>query len=301
MSCTRRGFLKTVGAAMVGLGLTRLEPLRTFAASTVGLSGSAELGGPPAGPYSIDNLRAGAVKTARWLGDEALADELKDICCWAPAASAIRRRPLDIQSRGAQRFFSEFPGGEQLAEILLYTNNTTWRTPRFRIDPDSLVERHYALLQRKQAGVRTEVLTPEQLNGSARRGELGLVLDRETGDRLAATADRAEAMWAALSIFSGMMLDPTDELSRRLTPSLSLNRARDRALVRSAAVTYSQIVIGAVQRAIWSEQLGGANHALPLVQLSAAGFLPMGEENGRFLLLRPSGGTRLTGYRTGHL
>jgi hypothetical protein len=128
-----------------------------------------------------------------------------------------------------------------------------------------------------------------------------LVLDRETGDRLAATADRAEAMWAALSIFSGMMLDPTDELSRRLTPSLSLNRARDRALVRSAAVTYSQIVIGAVQRAIWSEQLGGANHALPLVQLSAAGFLPMGEENGRFLLLRPSGGTRLTGYRTGHL
>jgi hypothetical protein len=277
-----------------------MEPLRTFAASSVGLSGTAEPGGPPTGPYSADSLRAGAVKVARWLGDEALADELQDVCCWAPAAAAIRRRPFDIQSRGAQRFFRDFPGGDQLAEILLYANNTAWRTPRFRLDPDGLVEQHYAQLRRKQSGVRTQVLTPDRLNGGGSQAELGLVLDRETGDRLATAADRAEPMWAALSVFTGIMLDPSDDLSRRLNPSLSLKRARDRALARRAAVTYSQIVIGAVQRAIWSDQLDGGNPALPLVQLSAAGYLPLGEENGRFLLLRPAGGTRLTGYRTGH-
>jgi hypothetical protein len=283
---------------MVGLGLTRMEPLRTFAASSVGLSNTAEPGGPATGPYSADSLRAGAVKVARWLGDDALADELRDVCCWAPAAAAIRRRPFDLQSRGAQRFFRDFPGGDQLAEILLYANNTTWRTPRFRFDPDGLVAQHYAQLRRQEPGVRTQVLTPERLNGSGSRAELGLVLDRETGERLATTTDRAEAMWAALSVFTGMMLDPTDELSRRLAPSLSLRRAQDRALARTAAVRYSQIVIGAVQRAIWSDQLDGGNPALPLVQLSAAGYLPLGEENGRFLLLRPAGGKRLTGYRT---
>jgi hypothetical protein len=277
-----------------------MEPLRTFAASSVGLSGTAEPGGPPTGPYSADSLRAGAVKVAHWLGDEALADELQDVCCWAPAAAAIRRRPFDIQSRGAQRFFRDFPGGDQLAEILLYANNTAWRTPRFRLDPDGLVEQHYAQLRRKQSGVRTQVLTPDRLNGGGSQAELGLVLDRETGDRLATAADRAEPMWAALSVFTGIMLDPSDDLSRRLNPSLSLKRARDRALARRAAVTYSQIVIGAVQRAIWSDQLDGGNPALPLVQLRAAGYLPLGEENGRFLLLRPAGGTRLTGYRTGH-
>jgi hypothetical protein len=277
-----------------------MEPLRTFAASSVGLSGAAEPGGPPTGPYSADSLRAGAVKVARWLGDEALADELQDVCCWAPAAAAIRRRPFDIQSRGAQRFFRDFPGGDQLAEILLYANNTAWRTPRFRLDPEGLVEQHYAQLRRKQSGVRTQVLTPDRLNGGGSRAELGLVLDRETGERLATAADRAEPMWAALSVFTGIMLDPSDDLSRRLSPSLSLKRARDRALARTAAVTYSQIIIGAVQRAIWSDQLDGGNPALPLVQLSAAGYLPLGEEDGRFLLLRPAGGTRLTGYRTGH-
>lgn len=292
---------------MVGLGLTRLEPLRTFATSSVNLSGGAELGGPPTGPYSIDSLRARAVEAARWVGDKALADELRDVCCWAPAATAIRRRPLDVQSRGAQRFFRDFPGGDQLAQILLHTNNTAWRTPRFRFDPEGLVAQHYALLQRADArpagrrlsGVRTEVLTPERLNGSGGRADLGLVLDRETGERLAKVAERAEPMWAALSVFSGMMLDPTDDLSRRLKPHLSLSRSQDRALARTAAIRYSQIIIGAVQRAIWSDLLDGVNPALPLVQLSAAGYLPLGEEDGRFLLLRPAGVTHLAGYRTG--
>ncbi len=73
MSCTRRGFLKTIGAAMVGLGLTRLEPLRTFAASSANLSDGAGLGGPPTGPYSIESVRARAVEAAHWLSDEALA------------------------------------------------------------------------------------------------------------------------------------------------------------------------------------------------------------------------------------
>ena len=72
----------------------------------------------------------------------------------------------------------------------------------------------------------------------------------------------------------------------------------DRALARTATVRYSQIVIGAVQRAVYSDLLDGRNAALPLVQLSASGFLPLGEEDGRFLLLRV-GGTHLTGYRTG--
>ena len=301
MSCNRRGFLKTIGAAMVGLGLTRLEPLRTFAASSVNLSGRPDQsgGGPPTGPYSIDRLRLVAVEAAHRIGDEALAAELRDVCCWAPAATAIRRRPLELQSRGARHFFRDFPGGDELADILLYTNNTTWRSPRFRFDPESLVAQHYALLQRKHAGMRTEVLTPEGLNGRGSRAELGLMLDRETGERLAKAAERAEPMWAALSIFSGMMLDPTDELSGRLTPVLSLSRARDRALARTAGVRYTQIIIGAVQRAIWSDLLDGTNAALPLVQLSAAGYLPLGEEDGRFLLLRAGKATRLTGYRTG--
>jgi hypothetical protein len=307
MSCTRRGFLKTIGAAMVGLGLTRLEPLRTFAASSVNLSDGAGLGGPPTGPYSIESVRARAVEAARWLSDEALAAELSDVCCWAPAATAIRRRPLDVQLRGAQRFFRDFPGGDQLAQILLHTNNTAWRAPRFRFDPEGLVAQHYELLRRvdprlsgrRQSRVRTEVLTPERLNGSGSRAELGLVLDRKTGERLAKAADRAEPMWAALSFFSGVMLDPTDDLSRRLTPRLSLARAGDRVLARTATVRYSQIIIGAVQRAIWSDLLDGVNPALPLVQLSAAGYLPLGEEDGRFLLMRPAGGTHLTGYRAG--
>lgn len=307
MSCTRRGFLKTIGAATVGLGLTRLEPFRTFAASSVNPSGGAEPGGPPTGPYSVESVRARVVETARWVGDEALAAELRDVCCWAPAAAAIRRRPLDVQSRGAQRFFQDFPGGDQLAQIFLHANNTAWHTPRFRFDPEGMVAQHYALLRRadarpsglRQSGVPTQVLMPDGLNGSGSRAELGLVLDRKTGERLAKSAERAEPMWAALSVFTGMLLDPTDDLSRRLTPRLSLSRARDRALARMATVRYSQIVIGAVQRAIWSDLLGGANAALPLVQLSAAGYLPLGEEAGRFLLLRVGEGSHLTGYRTG--
>ncbi len=287
---------------MAGLGLTRLEPLRAFAASSVGVPGTTEPGGPPTGPYSADSLRAGAVQAAHWLGDDALADELRDVCCWAPAATAIRRRPLEVQARGAQRFFRDFPGGDQLAEILLYANNTAWRVPRFRFDPHGLVAQHYAQLRSDQSGPQAHIVTPERLNGGNGRGELGLVLDRETGERLSAAADRAEPMWAALSVFSGIMLDPTEDLSRRLTPSLSLRRASHRALARTAAVTYSQIVIGAVQRAIWSDVLDdkNGNPALPLVRLSAAGYLPLGEENGRFLLLRPAGGTHLMGYRTGH-
>ena len=87
--------------------------------------------------------------------------------------------------------------------------------------------------------------------------------------------------------------------ARRLAPQLSLRRASHRALARTAAVRYNQIVIGATQRAIWSDQLDGDNPTLPLLQLSAAGYLPLGEEDDRFLLLRVGGGTHLTGYRTG--
>lgn len=282
---------------MVGLGITRLEPLRTYAASTV--TGSGELGGPATGPYSIDRVRATAVEAARWAGDEALAAELEEVCCWAPAASAIRRRPLDVQAKGAERFFRDFPGGDQLAGIMVHTNNTAWRGPSFRFDPESLVAHHYSLLQRKQSGVVTEVIAPAELNGRGARGDLGLMLDRETGDRLANRANRSEPMWAALSIFTGMMLDPTDELSRRLTPRLSLNRAGDRALTRMATIRYSQIVIGGVQRAIWSDMLDGVNPAVPLVQLSASGYLPLGEEDGRFLLLRVAEPRdSLIGYRS---
>ena len=298
MSCTRRGFLKTLGAAMVGLGLTRLEPLRTFAASSVGGTEGSALGGPATGPFSIDSLRVRAVAAAHWTGDGALADELSDICCWAPAAAAIRRRPLSVQSKGMQSFFQDFPGGDQLAEIMLYTNNTAWQQPRFRFSPDGLVEQHYSLLQKSQSGLRTEVVKPGWLNGQGSQAQLDLVLDRATGERLGRAADRAEPMWAAFSILAGTMLDPTDMLSQRLTPMLSLSRREDRTLARKATIQYNQIVIGAAQRAIWSDLLDGENPALPLLQLSASGYLPLGEEDGRFFLLNV-GGTHLTGYRRG--
>lgn len=300
MSCTRRGFLKTVAGAMVGLGLTRLEPLRSFAAGSTTATGTAELGGPAAGPFSIDSLRAQAVQAARWAGDEQLAAELQNICCWAPAATALRRRPLEVQTKGAQRFFSTFPGGDQLADILVQTNNTSFKTPRFQVNPDELVERHYSMLRKPQGTIRMEVLTPQQLQSRGQSAELGLMLDRKTGERLAQTAERSEPMWAAISILSGMMLDPTDELSSRLTPQLSLKRARDRAIARTATIRYSQVVIGAAQRAVWADVIEEENAALPLLQLSAAGLLPLGEEDGRYLLLKVAGNSnRLTGYQTG--
>lgn len=301
MSCTRRGFLKTFGAAMVGLGLTRLEPLRTYAASSVANTGAGgELGGPVTGPFGIDSVRQRAVDAAHFVGDTDLAHELSEVCCWAPAASAIRRRPLDVQARGAEYFFQEFPGGDQLAQVLQFSNNTSWRRPQFRFDPESLVSNHYEQLQKQAGGIRMEVLRPSELNGAGTQAELGLVLDRQTGDRLASVAERAEPMWAALSIFAGILLDPTDGLSRRLNPLLSLNRPHDRAVARTASVRYSQVVIGAVQRAIWSDQLEGANPALPLVQLTASGYLPLGEEDGRFLLL-DLGNTHAIGYRTANV
>ena len=285
---------------MVGLGLTRMEPLRAFAASSVSSTGTAELGGPASGPYSINALRARAVVAARFAGDVSLATELQDVCCWAPAATALRRRPMDVQTRAAAQFFQDFPGGDQLAQIMVQTNNTSWRAPRFRVDPDSLVEQHYSQLQRRQGSVRALVIEPEELQSSGGKADLGLMLDRQTGERLAASVDRAEPMWAGLSVFSGMMLDPTNDLSKRLTPRLSLSRAHDRALARTATVKYGQIVIGAVQRAVWADQLNGANPATPLLQLSSGGLLPMGEEDGRFLLLRIAGHrNRLTGYQTG--
>ena len=284
---------------MVGLGITRLDSLPAFASSSVGAPGDAEGGGPPSGPYSIASLRARAVAAARLAGDETLASEIKEVCCWAPAATAVRRRPLDVQARSAEYFFRDFPGGDQLAEVMVHTNNTSWRTPRLRVDPESLVAQHYEQLKIRQNGVRTSVVTPDRLltNGNA---QLNLMLDRKTGERLARADNRSEPMWAALSVLSGMMLDPTDALSRRLTPFLSLNKAEDRALARTAGVRYSQIVIGAAQRAVWSDLLDEENPVLPLLKLSAAGYLPLGEEDGRFLLLRLANqGSRLTGYRTG--
>ena len=127
MSCTRRGFLKTIAGAMVGLGLTRLEPLRSFAAGSTTSTGTAELGGPATGPFSIDSLRAQAVQAARWAGDAPLADELQEVCCWAPAATALRKRPLEMQTKSVARFFSSFPGGDQLASVLVHTNNTSFQ------------------------------------------------------------------------------------------------------------------------------------------------------------------------------
>ncbi len=300
MSCTRRGFLKTIGAAMVGLGVTRLDGFRAFAASsTAGPTGSPILGGGPAsGPFSIETLRQLAANAALHAGDHGLANELRDVCCWAPAASAIRERPLAVQQKGAEHFFRDFPGGDQLADVLLHANNTGWQRPRFNFDPDTLVAKHYEALQKSQHGIKTEVVSIDKLNGRGLNGELGLMLDRQTGERLEKAADRAEPMWAALSIFSGILLDPTDHLSRRLSPFLSLTRSQDRALTRSAAVRYSQTVLGSVQRALWSDQLGGKNAALPLVRLSSAGFLPLGEERGEFLLLNLGGGKRVTGYQT---
>lgn len=287
---------------MVGLGLTRMDGLRTFASTTPGTPGAAEGGGPASGPYSIDSLRARAAAAARWAGDESLATELQEVCCWAPAASALRERPLGVQQRGVEYFFRDFAGnGDQLARIMLQTNNTSWRAPQFRVDPEGLVANHYAKLQRPQNGLRMDVLTPERLNGSGAAAQLNLMLDRETGDRLALADDRSEPMWATLSVLSGTMLDPTDDLSRRLTPWLSLSKAEDRALARTASVRYSQIIIGAAQRAVWSDLLNDENPVMPLVELSAAGYLPLGEEDGRFLLLRlANDGSRLTGYRTGN-
>jgi hypothetical protein len=288
MSCTRRGFLKTVGAAMVGLGLTQLGPMRAFAASTVGTAGERMPGGPTNGPYSADGMRARAVDVAEGLGDRELADYLRDVCCWAPAAAAIRERPLAVQEKGFAQFFEEFPGGHQLAEVGLYSNNTIWRTPRFRFDPENEVQNHYQLLDKPANGIKTEVLTPSKLNGQAGKAELGLMLDRKTGERLQeAASDRAEPMWGALSLLSGIMLDPTDDLTQRLLPRLSFYRtASDRSFARNATVRYNQVVLGAAQRAVYSDQLGGANAALPLVKLSAGGYLPLGEVDDRFVLVR---------------
>ncbi|MEX0786760.1 MAG: hypothetical protein WD939_09000, partial [Dehalococcoidia bacterium] len=205
---------------MVGLGLTRMDALRTFASSTGGSPGVAEGGGPASGPYNIDSLRARAVAAARWAGDESLATELRDVCCWAPAASALRERPLGVQQRGVEYFFRDFAGnGDQLASIMLQTNNTSWRAPQFRVDPESLVANHYAKLQRPQNGLTMDVVTPERLNSSGVSAQLNLMLDRETGDRLALADDRSEPMWAVLSVLSGTMLDPSDELSKRLQPT----------------------------------------------------------------------------------
>ena len=300
MSCTRRGFLKTIAGAMVGLGLTRLEPLRSYAAGSVSSTGTAELGGPASGPFSITSLRAQAVQAARWAGDETLASELQEVCCWAPAATALRRRPLDVQVKGAERFFSTFPGGEQLADILVQTNNTSFKRPKFQVDPDELVARHYEMLRRPQGTFRKRVLTPKPLEQHGARAELGLMLDRKTGKRLAQTAQSSEPLWAPLPVLYGMVLRPITALSRPFAPHPPLSRARDRAIARTATVRYSQIVIGAAQRAIWADVIDEDNAAIPLLQLSAAGYLPLGEEDGEYLLLRVDDrSTRLTGYQTG--
>jgi hypothetical protein len=301
MSCTRRGFLKTVGAAMIGLGVTRIDGIRgAFAvSSTAGPTENAILGGGPAsGPFSIESLRVAAAQAAFHAGDPKLADELRDVCCWAPAAAAIRERPLAVQRKGAEYFFRDFPGGDQLADVLFHANNTTWQRPQFRFDPETLVAKHYDALQKSQTGIKTEVVSIDKLQGRGRNGDLGLMLDRKTGEQLQSTADRSQELWASLSIFSGILLDPTEGLSNRLQPFISLRRADDRALSRAAAVRYSQTVLGSVQRALWSDQLGDKNPALPLVRLSSAGFLPLGEEHGQFLLLNLGGGKRVTGYRT---
>jgi hypothetical protein len=288
---------------MVGLGITRLDPLRAFAASSSGggIATGQFAGGPAEGPFSVDALRAKAAAAAEFAGDSGLADEIRSVCCWAPAATAIRARPLGVQMRGASEFFREFPGGDQLAQTMLFTNNTKWNAPRFRYDPDTLVSEHYNLLKRTQDGLRTDVVTTSNLNGEAGRAQLNLMLDRATGDRLGQAADRGEPMWAAISILSGMMLDPTDELSNSLRSRLTFRYANDRELGRSAAVRYNQIVLGSAQRAVWADLLDGENAALPLLQLSSAGYLPLGEDDGRFVLLRTANTNRfVTGYRWGN-
>jgi hypothetical protein len=285
---------------MVGLGVTRLDSFSAFARPST--SGTTDPilggGGPASGPFSIDSLRARAADAAMFAGDRDLAHDLREVCCWAPAASAIRERPLAVQQKGSEYFFREFPGGDQLADVLFHANNTGWQRPQFRFDPDTLVAKHYEALQKPQTGVKTEVVSVDQLRGRGTNGDLGLMLDRKTGEQLEKTANRGEPMWAALSIFSGILLDPTDGLSKRLTPFLSLQRQQDRALTRTASIRYSQTVLGSVQRAIYADQLGDNNPAIPLVRLSSAGYLPLGEERGEFLLLNLGGGRRVQGYQT---
>lgn len=299
MSHTRRGFLKTIGAAMAGLGVTRLDSFRAFASSSTASPHSPIVGGggPETGSFSVDALRQRAADGALFAGDRGLSDALREACCWAPAAAAIRERPLTVQQKGAEYFFKDFPGGDQLADVMLHANNTTWQRPHFRFDPDTLVAKHYEALQKPQTGIKTEVISVDKLRGRGVNGDLGLMLDRGTGERLEKTSNRSEPMWAALSIFSGILLDPTEGLSRRLSPFITLTRAQDRALSRTASVRYSQTVLGSVQRAVYSDHLG-KNPALPLVRLSSAGYLPLGEEDGQFLILNLGGGSRLTGYRT---
>ncbi|MGB2695892.1 MAG: hypothetical protein WBD55_12020 [Dehalococcoidia bacterium] len=262
------------------------------------LEGSATGGGPASGPFAIGSLRTRAVDAAHAVGDSSLARQLEDVCCWAPAAAAIRERPQSVQWRGALQFFDGFPGGEQLAQVLYYTNNTSWSRPRFRYDPENLVQDHFSAMNKRWSGLRTEVIEPKNVNGHASQVKLDLALDRKTGEELAKVADRSEAMWAALSILSGTMLDPSDELSKRLQPTLSLAKSEDRALARLATVQYNQIIISAAQRAIWSDLLDNKNPALPLVRMSASGYMPLGERDGRFYIMRIGSGPFLTGYRS---
>ena len=75
-----------VFALPIGLMLVFGLPQRAGTAADTFASGPAE------GPYSVDALRARAVAAAAWAGDSGLADELREVCCWAPAATAIRAR-----------------------------------------------------------------------------------------------------------------------------------------------------------------------------------------------------------------
>jgi hypothetical protein len=132
------------------------------------------------------------------------------------------------------------------------------------------------------------VISPSQLNATMSQATLDFMFDRKTGERMAAAAtDRAEPMWAALSILAGTMLDSTDDLTQRLLPRLSFYRsAADRSFARMATIRYNQIVIGAAQHAVWSDVLHSSNPGLPLLQASASGYLPLGEVEDRFVLVR---------------
>lgn len=281
MVTTRRGLLE--GA--LGLAVDRLGP------NGVGQR-------PEAGPFSRDGLADRAEALGREakafypagdrrlaIGEEVARAFREGRCQTVPQFG--RLASVYDQLYWSRRFYEIFPNGNRLADFLVRLDNTDISKPKFGASVDSLVREYYE--RADELAVDTLVLTDPI---SLPSGE-PLVLSRFAARLWSAVeaTGRGDAARAATSHAQASARYVAPSIARWLDANRTPGRPVHSALIPLEIGRYG---------ALWAvvEDVVGPSAIEPLAIAISAGYVPIGEVQGRFVLVTQS---RPTPYVVGGL